>query len=147
MTSNLSGVVSAEHDGDFTATMTINASADRVFDALIDPAAISKWWVTASGGGEAGDELVIHFGNTRAIFHVAEAQRAARARWEVLDCEVEHDWDGTTIIFDLSPVDGDTTRLDFRHHGLTTQLECFESCQSGWTLYLGHLVNYVEAGS
>jgi uncharacterized protein YndB with AHSA1/START domain len=131
---------------DYHATINVAAAPDRVFDALTSPAAISNWWVTASGGGTAGDELIIHFGDTRAIFHVAEAERASRVRWAVLNCEIEHDGDGTKIIFDLGPAPDGSTRVDFRHAGLTPQLECFEDCRSGWTQALGGLLNYVENG-
>jgi uncharacterized protein YndB with AHSA1/START domain len=141
-----SSAVSGTTDGDYRATINVTAAPDTVFDALTSPAAISNWWVTASGGGTTGDALFIHFGDTRAIFHVAEVERASRVRWTVLDCEIEHDWVGTEIIFDLCPAPDGGTRVDFRHHGLTPQLECFEDCRSGWTQALGGLMNYVEAG-
>jgi uncharacterized protein YndB with AHSA1/START domain len=137
----------AEQDGDFTATMIINAPPDDVFDALTTPEAFAHWWVPAGGSGATGEELVIHFGETRAIFRVKETVPASEVRWEVLTCEIEHDWDGTEISFDLEPTPNGGTRIDFRHHGLTPQLVCFEMCQSGWTQALGGLLNYVEGSS
>jgi uncharacterized protein YndB with AHSA1/START domain len=135
---------SATQGGDYQATMNINASPDAVFEALTTTSAISNWWVTASGGGNTGDELIIHFGDSPLICHVDEAERPAHVRWTALDCDLEPDWVGTEIIFDLRPAPDGGTHLDFRHHGLTPQLECFEMCQSGWIQALGGLLNYVE---
>lgn len=140
-------VDSNQKTDDFTASITTSVTPETVFDALTTPDAFAKWWVPASGGGAAGEELIIHFGETRAIFRVDEATRASHVRWTVLVCEIEHDWDGTEISLDLGPTADGGTRIDFRHHGLTPQLNCFEMCQNGWTQALGGLLNYVEGSS
>lgn len=132
---------------DFTASVTTSVPPETVFDALTTPEAFAHWWVPASGSGAAGEELIIHFGETRAIFRVDEATRTSRVRWTVLVCEIEHDWDGTEISFTLEPIPDGGTRIDFRHHGLTPQLGCFDMCQSGWTQALGGLLNYVEGSN
>jgi len=48
-------------------------------------------------------------------------------------------------VFRLSPEAGGT-RLDFEHIGLTPALQCFDICQSGWTIFLGSLESLVETG-
>jgi uncharacterized protein YndB with AHSA1/START domain len=145
--SSTSVVDSGKPAKDFTASVTTDAAPETVFDALTTPAAFAHWWVPASGGGMPGEELVIHFGETRAIFRVKEAMPASRVCWEVLTCEIEHDWDGTEISFTLAPIPDGGTRIDFRHLGLTPQLGCFEMCQSGWTQALGGLLNYAEGSN
>jgi hypothetical protein len=53
---------------------------------------------------------------------------------------------GTTIIFEVTPAESGGTRIDFRHHGLTSQLECFDTCRQGWEQNLPSLVSYVDTG-
>ena len=77
---------------------------------------------------------------------VDEAERPARVRWDVLVCEPATDWVGTSITFDLQPLHGGT-ELRFQHHGLNPELECYETCNAGWTRYLASLVDYVDRGS
>src|SRR6185437_10492950 len=139
-------VDSTARGGDFTATLEIKVSPQSVFDALITPADLTNWWTPASGSGTSAGELVFRFGDLRANCHVDDAEPASRVRWTVLLCEPVPDWVRTNIAFDLTPVEGGGTRLDFRHHGLTSQLECFEMCSSGWTRHLGSLLTYLEAG-
>jgi uncharacterized protein YndB with AHSA1/START domain len=144
MTSTVSCVDSDLAKRGYQAIVNFNATPDAVFEAITSTAAISEWWVKATGAATAGGELVVWFGDTRLNIDVEAAERASRVHWAVRNCEIEPTWDGTSIIFDLSPGDAGGTRLDFRHQGLTPQLECFEMCSSGWVQALGGLMNYVE---
>jgi uncharacterized protein YndB with AHSA1/START domain len=146
MTSKFSRVDSGLTDHDFQAIVNINAAPDDVFDALTSTEAVSSWWSSATGSGKAGSDLVVWFGEQRVNLHVDEAERPAGVHWSVTLCEPIPDWVGTNIAFELSPAAGGT-RLDFRHYGLTPQLECFDMCQNGWTEKLGNLLNFMEAGS
>jgi len=38
------------------------------------------------------------------------------------------------------------SELEFRHHGLTNELDCIEMCTQGWDHYLASLRDYVETG-
>ncbi|TKA06417.1 SRPBCC family protein [Actinacidiphila oryziradicis] len=53
---------------------------------------------------------------------------------------------GTRPTFTITPVDGDASELQFRHHGLTTELDCIEQCTRGWDHFLASLREYVEVG-
>jgi hypothetical protein len=53
---------------------------------------------------------------------------------------------GTHPAFTITPVDGDTSELQFRHRGLTTELDCIEQCTRGWDHFLASLREYVEVG-
>jgi uncharacterized protein YndB with AHSA1/START domain len=145
--SSTSFVNSTRAGGDFQAVLTINATPDAVFNAFTLPADLTNWWTPASGVGTTGGELVFHFGDQRIFCQVDDAERPSRVRWSVLLCEPAPDWLGTKIAIDLSATDDGGTRVDFRHHGLTPQLECFEMCQNGWTHHLGDLINSLEAGN
>lgn len=145
ITSKFSRVDDGKTDHDFQAILNVTASPDDVYEAVINPEAITVWWVPISGIGTAGGDLVFRFGDMRADMHVADAERPARVRWNVLTCEPIPDWVGTHITFDITPTGDGGTRLVFRHNGLTPQLECFGICENGWTEHLGDLINYVEA--
>jgi hypothetical protein len=34
--------------------------------------------------------------------------------------------------FTITPVEGDEIELRFRHHGLTAELDCIETCTVSW---------------
>ena len=67
-------------------------------------------------------------------------------QWTVTQCDFEPDWVGTHPTFTVTTVDGDTTELEFRHVGLTDELDCIDMCTSGWNHYLASLRDYVETG-
>jgi uncharacterized protein YndB with AHSA1/START domain len=131
---------------DYQTTIRIAADPEALFDALTDVAALSAWWVAATGSGEAGGEL--HFQMSfpePLVVHVDEATPAT-VRWHVTACDFEPDWVGTRPTFTITPLDGETVELQFRHHGLTSELECIENCTNGWNHYIGSLRQYVESG-
>ena len=46
----------------------------------------------------------------------------------------------------ITPVDGNESELQFRHHGLTSQLDCIDQCTRGWDHFLVSLRDHVEVG-
>ena len=80
------------------------------------------------------------------LVHVDEASRPMSVRWTVIECTFEPDWVGTRPTFTITPVEGGTSELEFRHRGLTNELECIEMCTRGWNHYLGSLRDYAETG-
>jgi uncharacterized protein YndB with AHSA1/START domain len=133
---------------DFRATKTFTAAPDAVNAALTDVDALTAWWAPAGGGADAGETLRFLMGYQEVVMGVEQAVRPSRVRWNVLDCEAAHDWDGTSIAFELEPA-GTGTVLRFHHVGLHPGLECFDQCHSGWTRHLASLVDHVDraAGS
>ena len=133
--------------GDYTATTLFESPADAVFDALTTPASLTGWWMGASGSGLEGGALTFRWGAEGAlVMRVDAAQRAKLVEWTALASEPLDDWVGTTVRFEISPGETGGTRLDFRHVGLTPQLECFDMCKQGWDQYLPSLVGYVDRG-
>ena len=132
-------------DADFETTLTLQASPDSVFDALTTTTGLSGWWTRVTGSGLAGGELTFTF-DVPLTISVDQAERPGRVRWTAVGFEPLPDWAGTTINFDVTPIAGGGSQLQFRHTGLTPHLECFDECSSGWTHYLASLVAYVESG-
>jgi uncharacterized protein YndB with AHSA1/START domain len=121
---------------DYESTIRVNAEPNAVFDALTTADGLTAWWVRAAGSGESGGELEFF----------DHATRPTSLQWTVTHCSFEPDWVGTRPTWTITPVDGNASDLHFRHHGLTTALECIEMCTRGWNHYLESLQAYVEVG-
>jgi uncharacterized protein YndB with AHSA1/START domain len=131
---------------DYQTTIRITADPETLFDALTDVSALSAWWVPATGSGEAGGELNFHMSFPEPLVIRVEEATPTTVRWHVTACDFEPDWVGTRPTFTITPGEGETTELHFRHQGLTAELECIEMCTSGWNHYIGSLRQYVETG-
>jgi uncharacterized protein YndB with AHSA1/START domain len=132
---------------DYQKTLRIAAPADAVFDALTTATGLSAWWTAAEGPGDAGGELRFFMSAPDPLLvHVDEATRPTRVQWTVVECSFEPDWVGTRPTFTVIPVAGGGSELEFRHHGLTDELDCIDVCTQGWNHYLASLRDYVETG-
>ena len=138
-------------DGSYTTTFTVERPPHAVFTAIND---VRGWWEETIAGRthEVGDEFIhwvpgVHYARIR----VAELLPGKRVVWEVLDnwmsfIDDQREWKGTTIRFDLRPVDGGT-ELRFEHVGLVPSYECFEVCRDAWGVYVNDsLRNLIETG-
>ena len=70
------------------------------------------------------------------VIHVDEATRPTAVRWTVTDCPFLPDWVGTRPTFTIAAVGGGESELDFRHHGLTPELPCFDMCRPSWDHFI-----------
>jgi uncharacterized protein YndB with AHSA1/START domain len=120
---------------------------DVVFDALTSLDGLAGWWSPVTGSGAAGGELrFTHKHEDALAIRVDAADRPRSVAWTVLAYVLKPEWAGTEITFRLRPGDAGTT-LEFRHEGLTPQLECYEHCSRGWEHFLPSLRDYVETGT
>jgi hypothetical protein len=56
------------------------------------------------------------------------------------------EWANTRLIFDLSENNG-ITSLNFKHEGLTPDVECYQDCKTGWTHWIKtSLFSYFTTG-
>jgi steroid delta-isomerase-like uncharacterized protein len=132
--------------GDYQATIRVKASPDALFGALTTVSGLAAWWNPATGSGEADGELrFIMNAPEPLVIHVDEATRPASVRWTVTDCPFLPDWIGTRPTFTITPLDGDTSELHFRHQGLNEELECIDMCTRSWNHYMTSLRDYLQA--
>ena len=135
----------------YTTSLVVENTPDQVFDAVVD---VRSWWFGEIDGdtGRLGDEFTysvpgIHWNAMR----VTELVPGARVAWLVTDSrleftEVPDEWTGTTITFDIDPVEGGT-RLRFAHDGLVPEFECFTDCSNAWGSFVhGSLRNLITTG-
>ena len=132
---------------DYEKTIQVQASPEKVFEALTTTSGLSAWWTPATGSGEAGGELRFWMHATDpCVTRVDEATPAHSVRWTVTECAFEPDWVGTRPSFTITALGDGTSQLHFRHHGLTAELDCIERCISGWNHFIESLRQYVETG-
>jgi uncharacterized protein YndB with AHSA1/START domain len=137
----------SEAGADYRKTMRVKASAGPLFDALTTTSGLTAWWTRATGSGDAGGELRFFFDPPEpCVIHVDQATRPTLVQWTVTICDFLPDWVGTRPTFTIEPVDGDESELQFRHHGLTSQLDCIDECTRGWDHFLVSLRDYVQVG-
>ena len=132
---------------DYQKTLRVNAEPDALFDALTTTDGLAAWWTRVTGSGAAGGELRFFFEPPQpCVMRVDEATRPTSVQWSVISCDFLTDWVGTRPTFTITPLAGGGCELQFRHHGLTTELDCIEDCTNGWNHFLVSLRDYVELG-
>ena len=135
---------------DFTCSITANVTAQAAANAINQ---VSAWWAkTVEGNPQKQDDVfTVKFGETWVTFKITELIPAERIVWTVTDCylpwlEDKTEWKGTKTIFQISTT-GNLTAINFIHHGLTPQVECYDQCVKGWTGHItGSLLNLLNTG-
>lgn len=132
----------------FKLNLTFNTPVDQLYQALASKDGPSKWWTQFC---ETSDTVggVSKFRFPKAGFfadmEITELQENQLVEWKCIDSRHPkdsqfsdlRDWVGTTIRFECEPADEATSRLRMEHVGLTPAQDCYESCRSGWSYYLG----------
>jgi uncharacterized protein YndB with AHSA1/START domain len=132
----------------FTLDLTFNVPVNQLYQALASKDGPSRWW---SKFCETSDTVggVSKFRFPKAGFYahmeIADLKENKLVEWKCVDSRHPkdapfsdlRDWVGTMIRFQCELVGDGTSRLQFEHVGLTPVLDCYETCQSGWSYYLG----------
>jgi uncharacterized protein YndB with AHSA1/START domain len=138
----------ANTSDDYQKTVIVDASPDAVFDALTTAAGLTAWWSPVTGSGEVGGELSFQMNAPDpCVMRVDVAARPALVQWTCVSCDFMPDWVGTRPTYTIIPLDDGTTEVQFRHIGLTSELECIDMCTSGWNHFIPSLRDYAETGS
>ena len=132
----------------FKADVIINAPIGSVFAAVSTVEGLSGWWTTETGGSpEPGGDLRFAFADGAAVMRVEERTPPRTERWLCLGHTGQPEWAGTTVTFQLTEEGPAGTRLEFAHHGLRPQLDCYNQCSAGWTYLMKSLTSYAESGT
>ena len=133
---------------DYTRQIHINADPETVFGTLTNAAEFASWWAPATGSAQAGPLRITFDGfDDPLVLQVRQAARPSAVTWVVQECAFLPDWVGTAPAFTLSRSGAGGCDLEFRHQGVTPQLECYETCRAGWEQYLPSLRDYLETGT
>ena len=132
---------------DYQKTVRVQASPDALFNAITTASGLTAWWTEATGSGDTGGDLEFVMSAPEPLrVHVDAATRPRSVQWTVTECSFEPDWVGTRPTFTITAVDDSTSELEFRHVGLTDELDCIDMCTSGWNHFIVSLRDYAETG-
>jgi hypothetical protein len=126
-------------DQDYNATISVKASPAEAFEKI---ARVGDWWAKNFKGNalHTGDTFTVTFGKTWVDFKIADATPGKRSVWDVTGCYLEWlndktEWNGTKVVWEISEANH-ATQIKMTHVGLTPDVECYASCNAGWT---GHI--------
>jgi len=135
----------------FTTSILVDQTAKEVFDAINN---VRGWWQGEITGNadRVGDEfdyrmLDIHYSRQK----VAELVPNKKVVWNVTDSQLssftdKNEWTGTQLVFEIRELDG-KTQLQFTHHGLVPEFECYGSCSGGWSALINQsLLSLITTG-
>lgn len=124
--------------------MIVNASPERVYDAITTQDGLRGWW-TADSTAEPKVGTVAQFGFTKRklVFRmrIDELVKPKRVVWSCLgDWE---EWVGTRLTWEITPEEGGT-KLRFIHAGWRSTDGVLASCNSTWGELMTRLKGHVE---
>ncbi|MDB5116999.1 MAG: hypothetical protein JWQ79_2491 [Mucilaginibacter sp.] len=136
---------------DFNSSTSAKISAGEAIKKISN---VPEWWgVPFTGSAEKqNDQFIVKMGGDSFFdFTVEELIPDKRVVWLVTDCNMpwysdKKEWANTKLIFDLSENNG-VTEVNFKHEGLTPEVECYKDCERGWTHWIKtSLFSYFTTG-
>jgi uncharacterized protein YndB with AHSA1/START domain len=127
----------------------IQAPPSRVYDALVKCEQLSQWWTQCQTESREGGEARFEFdeGNY-AHFKIQKLVAPKKVIWFCCghNFNGNHDFEGTTIEFTLTPTTGGT-HVNFLHRDWQKDSGVFELCRIGWDHFVTvSLKSFVERG-
>jgi uncharacterized protein YndB with AHSA1/START domain len=120
---------------------TVDAPAERVFDAVGTLEGLRGWWTTRVTGapGQAGAQIRFEFEglDEHILMRVDELERPSHVRWTCLAHTSYPDWNDTAITFAIDRRTETTCDLMLRHVGH----------DPNWDYFFASLIAYVERGT
>lgn len=125
----------------FSTSYIVDQSPEEVYNAVNN---VRGWWSENLVGST--DELDATFKFQykdvhRSTHKITELVPSKRVVWHVVDSrlnfvEDKTEWNGTDVVFEIASKD-DKTELRFTHEGLVPDIECYDGCSRGWSIYVG----------
>lgn len=123
----------------------INASIDKVFEAISTPGGLDKWWTKTSSGNTAiGETFHFHFEpdyNWTAVV----SKYLLHQEFELTMQNSDEDWEGSKVGFRLTEKNS-MTEVQFYHTGWKTDNEHYRISNFCWAMYLRILKRNLEFG-
>lgn len=116
----------------------INASKQKVFEAISTIKGLSNWWTVETTGNTSKDGIIqFRFAASGGPdMKVTEIKSNEKVSWECVASP--HGWTGATFTFLLDENDG-KTRVRFSHDGWKEQDDFYAICSFAWGRYLESL--------
>jgi uncharacterized protein YndB with AHSA1/START domain len=132
---------------DIVQELTIEATPENVFHALTQPGGIAGWWSNhVTTKPQVGSLTEVRFENGGVFqMEITDLEAGKKVHWSVRLSP--HDWEGSTITWDLMPI-SQGTRLLFGQHDLFVGPTGYsiEEARAGWEYFLLSLKSYLETG-
>lgn len=127
--------------------LTIDATPENIFHALTTSDGIAGWWSNhVIAEPKVGSLTEVRFENG-GVFHmeITNLEVGRKVYWSVKLSP--HDWEGSTITWDLTPT-SQGTKLHFGQHNLFVGPTGYsiEEGSAGWDYFLASLKSYLETG-
>lgn len=123
----------------------INASRQKVFEAITTIEGLSNWWtIQTTGDASLGGSIKFEFGEFAGPqMKVITRDKDNKLIWECT--ESQHGWTGDTFTFVLDENEG-KTRICFSHDGWDEQDDFYAICSFTWGRYMESLRQYCQTG-
>lgn len=126
-------------------SFAIQASAERVFEALATPHGMDKWWAKSTSGITEKGGIYHLFFEPDYLWTALVTKFTANEIFELQFQEADEDWYETRVGFILTELNGET-RLEFYHKGWKEVNGHFTDTSFCWAMYLRLLKRFVERG-
>ncbi len=123
----------------------INASKQKVFEAISTITGLSNWWTNqTTGNATVGGTIQFRFGEMGGPdMKVTKVILNEKISWECVASP--HGWVGHTFTFFLDENDG-KTRVRFSHDGWNEQDDFYAICSFTWGRYMESLRQFCQTG-
>ncbi len=128
---------------DINHQVGINASPEKIYEALPTNEGLSEWWTNdTSGAGKVGSTIEFRFNGGGPDFTVSELIPNKTVKWRHSGCMPEA-WMGTEITFNLR-VDNEQTFVRFTHSNWKESSDFMAHCSTKWAVFLISLKSALE---
>lgn len=130
---------------DILHDFTIEASPDKVFEAISTPTGLDRWWTKKSSGNAApGSAWHLRFG-PGFDWNATVSKSVPDKEFELAMGESDNDWNGTIVGFQLSPTPTGT-QVSFYHTGWRAQNQHYKISSYCWAMLLRIMKLNLENG-
>jgi uncharacterized protein YndB with AHSA1/START domain len=129
---------------DIHELITIEASPDRLYDAVATAQGLASWWT--SDVQVNGKSITLGFEGHSVIFRMSVelARRPEQIEWQ---CTGEApEWTGTHLSFQFRPGQDGGTDVHLTHSGWKSASDYMAQCTYAWAHVLDRLKSYAENG-
>ena len=129
---------------DIVHRININASSEKVFQAVSTVDGLKGWWTShVEGQSQEGKQLTFRFPDSGPVMEVLELTPNEFVKWKCVDGV--DDWKNTIITFELEDQEGKTD-LFFAQSGWEEQSSFFALCNTKWAVFMLSLKEFCESG-
>lgn len=123
----------------------IQASPERVFEAISTPEGLDRWWTKTSDGEPLlGAEYALGFGAGYG-WRAKVTRCVPGSEFELEMIDAQEDWLGTRVGFAIA-ADGDGTAVRFHHTGWPQANAHYRRSNYCWAMYLRTMGRGIEHG-